>query len=88
MKEFALYTFARLWLFLVTFAVMFVLTGLVVSDEFTQLALSALLAAVISAGLAFVLLRSMRERLATRVATGVGSMRERIDQSRRKEDAD
>ena len=81
------YTLARLALFAGVFALVWLVGGTwLVWDEASVL-WTALIALVISALASFVLLRGLRADLAERLHAGTARMNNRLDESRRSEDA-
>lgn len=81
------YTLARLALFAGAFALVWLVGGTwLVWDEVSVL-WTALIALVISALASFVLLRGLRADLAERLHAGTARMNNRLDESRRSEDA-
>lgn len=88
MKEFAVYTAARLGLFLATYAVVVGVYLLVTGSGQVPLLWPFVLAAVISAVASIYLLRGMRERFALAVERRAGRASQRLEQIRSKEDSD
>jgi mannitol-specific phosphotransferase system IIBC component len=85
-KEFAVYTAARLGLFVVAYAAVVGVYLLVSDGGQIPLFWPFLLAVVISAIASAVLLRAQRERFASAVQRRAARMSARIEQSRSKED--
>jgi hypothetical protein len=85
-KEFAVYTLARVGLFLASFAVILGLWVTVTGH--VAVLWSLLLAAVASAVASYYLLQGPRERFAARVEERATRMSERIEAARSKEDVD
>ena len=81
------YTLARLVLFAAAFGLVWLVGGTwLVWDQLSVL-WTALVALVVSAVASFVLLRGLRAELAERLHGGASRMSERLEESRRSEDA-
>jgi hypothetical protein len=87
MKEFFVYTAARLALFAATYGIVVGLYVLVVGTPVPVL-LTLLLAAVISGITSVYLLRGMRERFAAKVQARATRMSQRFEEMKAKEDVD
>ena len=88
MKEFAVYTLARIGLFAAALAVflgVWVLVGLGTGPE---LLVPVLVAAVVSAVASFYLLKGPRERFAAKVQVRAENAARRFEEARAKEDED
>lgn len=88
MKEFAVYTAARLGLFVGSYALVVGVYLLVTGADQVPLLWPFVLAAVISAVASIYLLRGMRERFALAVERRAGNASRRFEQMRSKEDDD
>jgi uncharacterized membrane protein len=86
-KEFLVYTSARLGLFITTYAIIFGIYVLVAGTPVPVL-WPLLLAAVISAVLSIYLLKGMRERFAAKVQSRAARMSQRFEEMKAKEDVD
>jgi mannitol-specific phosphotransferase system IIBC component len=85
-KEFVVYTLARIGLFAASFAI---ILGIWAAVTGTLAVLWAVvLAAVVSAVASYYLLRGPRERFAARVEDRAARMSRKIEESRTKEDVD
>ena len=85
MKEFAVYTLARIGLFLASLLVFFgVFAALGVHSVIWPLVLAAVASGVAS----YFLLRHQRQRFAARVETRASNISRRFEESRSKEDQD
>ncbi|CAN5849033.1 hypothetical protein BH20ACT6_BH20ACT6_24330 [soil metagenome] len=88
MRALIMYTIARVWLFLITFGLLWLVGARWLTwDETTVLAL-ALAALVLSAVASVWLLRGMRAELSANVAARARRMSQTLDASRRAEDDD
>ena len=87
MKEFLVYTAARLALFAATYGIVVGLYVLVVGTPVPVL-LTLLLAAIISGITSVYLLRGMRERFAVKVQARATRMSQRFEEMKAKEDVD
>ena len=85
MKEFAVYTLARIGLFVASYLV---ITGLFLAFGRSSLLLQLLLAGVVSAFASYYLLQGPRQRFAARVETRASNISRRFEESRAKEDQD
>jgi peptidoglycan/LPS O-acetylase OafA/YrhL len=85
-KEFAVYTLARIGLFLASWAVLAGLATLVLGSPYWVWTL--LVAAVISAVASYYLLKGPRERFAARVDARARAATARFEERRAKEDQD
>jgi membrane protein implicated in regulation of membrane protease activity len=85
-KEFAVYTVARLGLFVASFAVIAGAWALVARSASVPWLWPLLLAAVVSAVGSYYWLRGPRERLAARVDARATNMTRRFEEARAKED--
>ena len=88
MKEFAVYTLARLGLFVATYAVIVGVYMLVAGTDHVPLLWPFLLAAVISAVASYYLLQGPRQRFAARVDARAKAAAQRFDAARTREDED
>ena len=86
MKEFAVYTLARIGLFLASWAVFAGLATVVLGSPYVVWTLLA--AAVVSAVASYYLLKGPRERFAARVDARARAASERFEERRAKEDQD
>jgi hypothetical protein len=87
-KEFAVYTVARLALFVASYAVIAAAYMLVRGTSSVPLVWPVLLAAVVSAVASLYLLKGPRARFAARVEARASSMSRRFEEARAKEDQD
>ena len=85
MKEFAVYTLARIGLFVASYLV---ITGLFLAFGRSSLLLQLLLAAVVSAVASYYLLQGPRQRFAARVDARASNIARRFEEARAKEDRD
>ncbi len=85
MKEFVVYTLARIGLFVASLLVAF---GLFAAFGSASVIWPVVLAAVVSAVASYYLLRGPRERFAARVETRASNISRRFEESRSKEDLD
>ena len=85
MKEFAVYTLARIGLFVASYLVV---TGLFLAFGRTSVLLQLLLAAVVSAVASYYLLQGPRQRFAARVDARAANIARRFEETRAKEDQD
>ncbi len=88
MKEFTIYTVARLGLFVASYAVIAAVYMLVMGTSSVPLVWPVLLAAVVSAGASIRLLKGPRSRFAARVEQRAANMSRRFEEARAKEDQD
>ena len=86
MKEFVVYTLARLGLFVASYAVIAGIYLLVTGGDTLPLLWPLLLAAVVSAVASYVMLRGQRERFAAVVQRRAEAATRRFEASRAKED--
>jgi hypothetical protein len=84
-KEFAVYTLARIGLFVASYLV---ITGLFLAFGRSSLLLQLLLAAVVSAVASYYLLQGPRQRFAARVDARASNIARRFEEARAKEDRD
>jgi hypothetical protein len=87
-KEFAIYTVARLGLFVASYAVIAGLYMLATGTDSVPLVWPLLLAAVVSAVASLYLLKGPRHRFAARVEQRAANMSRRFEEARAKEDQD
>ena len=87
MKEFIVYTAARLGVFAVTYALVLGVAALATEGPLPVL-WPLVVAAVLSSVISIYLLRGMRERFAEQVAGRAGRMSERFEAMKAKEDVD
>jgi hypothetical protein len=85
-KLFALYTAARLLLFLAAYGLIWLVFGRWIEWTALSALYTALFALLISAGVALVALRPMRARLSEQVAERAARVREAYEQRRSAED--
>ena len=85
MKEFAVYTLARIGLFVASYLV---ITGLFLAFGRSSVLLQLLLAAVVSAVASYYLLQGPRQRFAARVDARAANIARRFEENRAKEDRD
>ena len=85
MKEFAVYTLARIGLFVASYLV---ITGLFLAFGRSSVLLQLLLAAVVSAVGSYYLLQGPRQRFAARVDARASNIARRFEETRAKEDRD
>lgn len=88
MKEFAIYTLARLGLFVAAFAVVWFATTPWLNHTPGRVLWVAFFGLVISAVLSWVFLRGLRDKFAARISDRASRMNNRIEQSRSAEDID
>lgn len=88
MRPFLLYTAARLGLFALCWVVVSAVARIWLEWSTLTALWTALIALALSALLALVLLRPLRDQLATAVAARAGSAKQRFEAARRKEDDD
>ena len=88
MKEFAVYTLARIGLFVASFAVIAGVWALVSPSHAVPLIWPLVLAAVVSAVASYYLLQGPRQRFAARVESRAGTISRRFEEARAKEDQD
>lgn len=86
MKEFAVYTLARIGLFVASYAVIAGLYLLVTGGDSLPLLWPLLLAAVVSAVASYYMLRGQRERFAAVIQRRAEGASRRFEESRAKED--
>jgi Protein of unknown function (DUF4229) len=84
-KEFAVYTLARIGLFVASYLV---ISGLFLAFGRSSLLLQLLLAAVVSAVASYYLLQGPRQRFAARVDARASNIARRFEEARAKEDRD
>jgi hypothetical protein len=84
-KEFAVYTLARIGLFVASYLV---ITGLFLAFGRSSVLLQLLLAAVVSAVASYYLLQGPRQRFAARVDARASNIARRFEEARAKEDRD
>jgi hypothetical protein len=87
-KEFAIYTVARLGLFVASYAVISGIYMLVTGTDSVPLIWPLLLAAIVSAVASLYLLKGPRTRFAARVEQRAATMTRRFEEARAKEDQD
>jgi Protein of unknown function (DUF4229) len=87
-KEFAVYTVARIALFVASYAVIAGVYMLATGRESVPLVWPLLLAALVSAVASFYLLAGPRTRFAARVEARAANMSRRFEEARAKEDLD
>jgi Protein of unknown function (DUF4229) len=87
-KEFAIYTLARIGLFVASYAVIAGVWVLASGSSSVPILWPLLLAAVVSAVASFYLLRGPRERFAARVDARASAAARRFEEVRAKEDRD
>ena len=88
MRDFALYTLARLGLFAVAFGLLWLILSPVVTWTTVSVLWVAVLALLVSAVASLVLLGRLRDRLAASVQQRAQRVRDSVEQSRRSEDVD
>lgn len=88
MKAFALYTLARLGLFLVTFGLIWLVFGHWLTWDSVSALYTAFIALVVSSVVALLALRSLRDRFALHVAERADRMKAAYDAMRAAEDDD
>lgn len=88
MKEFVIYTVARLGLFVASYAVISGIYMLVTGTDSVPLIWPLLLAAIVSAVASLYLLKGPRTRFAARVEQRAATMTRRFEEARAKEDQD
>ena len=88
MKEFVVYTVARIGLFVASFAIIAGIYILVTGADSVPIVWPVLLAAVVSAVASMYLLRGPRARFAARVEQRASAMTRRFEEARAKEDQD
>jgi hypothetical protein len=84
-KEFAVYTLARIGLFVASYVV---ITGLFLAFGRSSVLLQIVLAAVVSAVASYYLLQGPRQRFAARVDARAANIARRFEEARAKEDQD
>jgi hypothetical protein len=87
-RAFLLYTAARIGLFALCWVVVSAVAGIWLDWSMLTALWTALIALALSAVLALVLLRPLRDQLATAVAGRAGRARQRFEAARGKEDDD
>jgi mannitol-specific phosphotransferase system IIBC component len=87
-KEFVIYTVARLGLFVASYAVISGIYMLVTGTDSVPLIWPLLLAAIVSAVASLSLLKGPRTRFAARVEQRAATMTRRFEEARAKEDQD
>jgi hypothetical protein len=87
-KDFAVYTLARIGLFVASFAVIAGVWMLVTGGDQVPVLWPLLLAAVVSAVASYYLLQGPRSRFAARVEARAAAASRRFEQARAKEDSD
>jgi mannitol-specific phosphotransferase system IIBC component len=87
-KEFVIYTVARLGLFVASYAVISGIYMLVTGTDSVPLIWPLLLAAIVSAVASLYLLKGPRTRFAARVEQRAATMTRRFEEARAKEDQD
>jgi Protein of unknown function (DUF4229) len=87
-KAFVLYTAARLLLFALTWAAVAGIASIWLDWDSVTALWTALIALALSAVLSLVLLRSLRDQLATSVAERAAKTRRSFDEARSREDDD
>jgi Protein of unknown function (DUF4229) len=87
-KEFAVYTVARIGLFVASYAVIAGVYMLATGSDSVPLIWPLLLAAAVSAVASFYLLRGPRTRFAARVEQRASNLSRRFEEARAKEDRD
>jgi mannitol-specific phosphotransferase system IIBC component len=85
-KEFVVYTLARVGLFAASFAVILGVWAAVTGQ--VNVLWAVVLAAVVSAVASYYLLRGPREKFAARVESRAARMSQKIEEARAKEDVD
>lgn len=88
MSPFVRYTLARLGLFVVAYVVVWLVAARIYGTGSLTVLWVALVALAISAVASFLLLRALRDELATSVQERAERMSQRIEESRRAEDLD
>ena len=88
MKEFAVYTLARIGVFVASYAVIAGVYLLVTGGDSIPLLWPLLLAAVVSAVASVILLKGQRDRFAASVQRRAEAASSRFEANRSKEDAD
>lgn len=88
MKEFAVYTLARLGLFVASFAVIAGAYMLVTGSDKVPLLWPFLAAAIVSAVASYYLLQGPRQRFAARVDARARAAAQRFEEARAREDQD
>jgi mannitol-specific phosphotransferase system IIBC component len=87
-KEFVVYTVARIGLFAASFAIIAGIYILVTGSDSVPIVWPVLLAAVVSAVASLYLLKGPRARFAARVEQRASAMTRRFEEARAKEDQD
>jgi hypothetical protein len=87
-KEFAVYTVARIGLFIASYAVIAGVYMLLTGTDHVPLVWPLLLAALLSAVASYYLLKGPRTRFALRVEERAANMSRRFEEARAKEDLD
>ncbi len=88
MKPFALYTLARLLMFVAAWGLVWLVASIWLEWSAVTALWTALFAMVISSVASLALLRGLRDQLATRVEDRADSIRRRYEEAKTKEDAD
>lgn len=88
MKLIVLYTLARFVLFLLAWGVVWLLASLWLEWNDVTALWTALIAVVVSAVAAYLLLKPLRQRMASAVDARARGVRRRFEDSRRREDVD
>ena len=88
MRDFALYTLARLGLFAVAFGLLWLVLSPVVTWTTVSVLWVAVLALLVSAVASLVLLGRLRDRLAASVQQRAQRVRDSVERSRRSEDVE
>ena len=88
MKDFVIYTLARIGLFVASYALIAGVWMLVTGGDRVPLLWPLVLAAVVSAVASYYLLKGPRARFAARVDARATTMARRFEESRAKEDRD
>jgi hypothetical protein len=87
-KEFAVYTVARIGLFVASYAIIAAVYMLATGRDSVPLIWPLLLAAVVSAVASYYLLQGPRNRFAARVEQRASNIARRFEEARAKEDQD
>ena len=85
MKEFAVYTLARIGLFVASYVM---ITGVFLAFGRSSVLLQIVLAAVVSAVASYYLLQGPRQRFAARVDARAANIARRFEETRAREDRD
>ena len=88
MKEFAVYTLARIGLFVASYAVIVGVYMLVAGTDHVPLLWPFLAAAIVSAVASYYLLQGPRQRFAARVDARARAASQRFEEARSREDQD